>query len=139
MNIGHRLQKAKEIHEELISCERYEFSSFNPSMISDNTPGVYAIYDKGTNETMYVGKTTNLRQRLYNNHLMGPLANARLKKYIIDDDVNFPHINDKDAAKQWIKDNCSFQFIVAEDYRERGHIEGLISFLLDTRYVDIEH
>ncbi len=130
MNINIRLQKAKEIYDELKLCKMYEFQTFTPSMISDKTPGVYVIYQKQTMETLYVGKTTNLKQRLYNNHLMGPLNNARLKKYILEDKVNFPNINDKDEAKHWIKHNCCFQYIVAENFRQRGHIEGLLSFLL---------
>lgn len=138
MSINIRLHQAKEIYDQLKQCVLIEFVSFVPKMIADKSPGVYAIYQKQTMETLYVEKTTNLKQRLYTNHLMGSLTNARLKKYIIDDE-NFPSINDKDEAKQWIKSNCCFQYVIAHDYRERGHIEGLISYLLNARYVDKEH
>lgn len=139
MNIDSKLNRARELYEELSCSRMYEFSTLVPSMIPDNTPGVYAIYEKRTMKTLYVGKTTQLRQRLYRNHLMGSLNNARLKKYLIDDLEAFPEIKDIAEAKEWIKANCCFKFIVVKDYRERGHIEGLMSFLLDTKYVDIEH
>lgn len=139
MEISSRYQKAREIYEEFKTCRIYNYCSITPSMIPNKISGVYAIFEKKTMETLYVGKTTNLRQRLYRNHLMGTLTNARLKKYIIDDNEKFPEINDAESAKQWIKDNCCFQYIIIEDFRERGHAEGLLSFLLETSYVDKEH
>lgn len=139
MNVINRFKWAKEIYDEFITSQVYVFSSFTPSMIQNKTPGVYAIHINDTKETLYVGKTTNLRQRLYYNHLMGPLNNARLKKYLIDDKEHFPNIRDIASAKQWIKANCSFQFIIVKDYRKRGHVEGLMSYLLNVKYVDKEH
>ena len=108
-----------------------------PSEIPD-AAGVYIISDNNTGEVLYVGKTTNLRQRIYNNHLMGPLSNARLKKYLIEDE-RFPDICDIAAAKKYIRNHCTFLYIKENDYRKRGHLEGALSFLCDCRYVDIEH
>jgi hypothetical protein len=88
---------------------------------------------------VYVGRTKKLRRRLYTNHLHGNKSTARLKQYIVEDKENFPQINSYDSAKEWIKDNCFFQYIEVEESRERGHIEGLLGFLLDSRYIEEEH
>ena len=82
-----------------------------------------------------MGRTKKLRRRLYTYHLQGNKSTARLKKYIVEDMENFPQINSYDSAKQWIKDNCFFQYIVVEESRERGHIEGSFGFFLDSRYI----
>ena len=135
-------QQWKEEIEQIIarlSCAAVlEYSELpGPSAIPEGK-GVYIIFDKVSREVLYVGKTTNLRQRLYYNHLMGPLANARLKKYLIED-VEYSDIADLGAAKTYIRERCSFLFLLEEDYRKRGHLEGLLSFLCDCRYVDLEH
>ena len=108
-----------------------------PSQIPD-APGVYVIKIRDSDETLYVGRTKNLRQRIYSNHLHGPLSNARLKKYLIED-PNEPSIKDLAAAKQYLKDFCYVQFQVIDDLLERGQAEGLLSFLLNVRYLYEEH
>ncbi len=100
---------------------------------------VYVIFNKDTDEALYVGRTRKLRRRLYTNHLQGNKSAARLKKYLVDDNQNFPEINDYEKAKVWLKDNCYFQFVEVQDSRERGHVEGLLGFLLDSRYIEEEH
>ena len=61
------LIKGKYILEEFLSVEKYYFSEFKPSIIPDKMPGVYAIFN--ASEALYVGRSKNMRQRLYNNHL----------------------------------------------------------------------
>jgi excinuclease UvrABC nuclease subunit len=62
--------------------------------------GVYLITARldGLEEPYYVGRSKNLQRRIYTNHLMGPLANARLKKYLI----NTGECTDLLTAKQFI-------------------------------------
>lgn len=133
-----RFEAARRITVELLNAPKYYFADLTPSMLLDKLAVVYAITDKATGEVLYVGRTKNLRQRLYTNHLMGPLTNARLKKYLIQD-PNVPEITDKDEAKTYIKQNCYFQYIPEPDMVKRGQIEGLISFMLDVRYIHEEH
>ena len=79
-----RLAEAQRIVEELLDSERYYFDGLKPSVLEDRLPVVYAIFDKADGACLYVGRTKNLRRRLYTNHLMGPETNARLKKYLIE-------------------------------------------------------
>ncbi|GAA0062654.1 hypothetical protein UT300001_11630 [Clostridium sp. CTA-1] len=62
-----------------------------------------------------------------------------MKKYIVEDNQNFPEIDDYKKAKKWIKDNCYFLYVEVQDFRERGHVEGLLVFLFDSRYMEEEH
>lgn len=133
-----RLSEAKSLVEQLTARPKYHFSNLKPSNLVDGLPVVYAIFDKDTGETLYVGRTKNLRRRLYTNHLMGPRANARLKKYLMDD-PSMSKIETIDQAKQYLKDRCYFQYIEEGDMRKRGQMEGLFSYLLDVRYIHEEH
>lgn len=134
-----RMELASKLVEGITSSEKYYFENLVPSKLEEDLAVVYTITNKNTLETLYVGRTKRLRRRLYNNHLQGNKSTARLKKYIVEDKINYPDINTYDDAKQWIKDNCCFQYINIEDSRERGHVEGLLGFLLDSRYMEDEH
>ena len=99
---------------------------------------MYVIFLKDTGETLYVGRTKKLRRRLYTNHLMGPEANARLKKYLVTD-KRYPDIEDMEQAKAFIREHCAFRYLVEPDTDKRGRLEGLFAFLTNVRYIDEEH
>ena len=130
-------KNGQEIIKNFLDGDKYYFSTLKPSSIPHKLPGVYAIFN--SSETLYVGRTKNLRQRLYNNHLMGPLSNARLKKYLIEDYLCFPNILTPDDAKAYLRENCYVQFITVSTIIERGKIEGLLSFVLNVKYMHEEH
>ena len=138
MDVLERFQQALGVYRKLYGSRVYTFAELKPSMLEDGLAGVYVISHRDTGEVLYVGRTKNLRRRLYTNHLMGPPANARLKKYLVEDD-NEPGIRDMAAAKQYLRENCQFQYLVEPDSRRRGQLEGLFSYLFDVRYIDEEH
>lgn len=133
-----RMQEIPSLLKRMQDAEKHYFRSLNPSDLKEDLCVVYAITNFQTDEILYVGKTTKLRRRLYTNHLMGNLATARLKKYLIDD-TEVTDVYDLDLAKQYIKNNCYFQYVEEPDMRKRGQLEGLFSYLLNVRYVDKEH
>jgi len=106
-----RLEVAKKWLEKLLANEKYYFLALKPSIIADKIAGVYAIFDTNTGEALYVGRTTNIRNRLYLNHLQGNSSTARLKKYIVEDEKIFPNIKNYEDAKIWINKNCYFQYV----------------------------
>ena len=132
-----QLKSAEKIWNDIFNSEVYAFSSIVPSILPEKA-GVYVIWLKDTEEVLYVGRTRNIRQRLYTNHLMGNKSSARLKKYLVDD-MNLPEIVEYIDAKNYMKANCCFQFILVEDNNERGHIEGLLGYLTEARYIEMEH
>ena len=94
--------------------------------------GVYVITARieGVECPYYIGRTKNLRQRLYYNHLMGPLTNARLKKYLIE----AKECSNREDAKQFIRTYCLARWIEEPDIRKRGAIEGYTTGLLFPKY-----
>ena len=133
-----RLIEAQHITEDILNAPKLYFKDLKPSMLVDKLAAVYAITDASTGEVLYVGRTKNVRQRLYNNHLMGPKTNARLKKYLVEDPEQ-PQITDMLAAKEYLKANCYAQYIPEDNMVKRGQIEGLISYMLNVRYIHEEH
>ena len=133
-----RLIDAKRIVDDILNAPKYYFKELKPSMLPDQLAGVYAITDTSTGEVLYVGRTKNVRRRLYTNHLMGPKTNARLKKYLVED-PNQPQITDMLIAKEYLKANCYAQYVPEEDMVKRGQIEGLLSYMLNVRYIHEEH
>ena len=137
MMMKERMLEGVKLAEEFLSTLKINFSDLKPSDLPAK-PGVYAIFRKDTGETLYVGRTKNIRQRLYNNHLHGPFTNARLKKYLVED-PNEPAIPDIATAKQYLLENCYFQYTVEADTMARGRLEGLLSYLFNVRYMYEEH
>lgn len=132
------INEGRIIAKQLLTASPFYFRNLTPSDIPEDISGVYAIFENNTNETLYVGRTKNLRRRLYTNHLHGPKTNARLKKYLVEDESQ-KNIKDMADAKQYLKDNCYVKYIVEDDTVRRGKIEGLLSYLLDVRYIHEEH
>lgn len=138
MLIDERVHDAIKLTDELLTSEKYFFRELVPSMLEDKLAVVYAIFDKDSNETLYVGRTKNLRRRLYTNHLMGSATNARLKKYLVEDEFQC-EITNIQEAKQYLQGYCYFQYIVEPNMKRRGQIEGVFSYLLNVRYIHEEH
>lgn len=134
-----KIREIEEVCSGLQNAGTYYFADLVPSMLKKDLAVVYAIFDKSTDQTLYIGRTKKLRRRLYTNHLQGNKSTARLKKYLVEDNQRFPQICDYEQAKKWIKDNCYFKYIEVSDSRERGHIEGLLGFILDALYIEDEH
>ena len=117
------IESAIRWKEKLLANDKYYFKTLLPSMLAEDMAVVYVIFDKSTDEALYVGRTRKLRRRLYTNHLQGNKSTARLKKYIVEDNQKFPEINDYEKAKAWIKDSRYFQYVEVQESRERGHYE----------------
>jgi len=115
----------------LTSGKALPFTKITPSQIPQKA-GVYLISAKiGESEVpYYVGRSKNLRQRLYKNHLMGRLTNARLKKYLI----NSGECKDPAEAKRFIRENCIARWFLESDTRKRGAVEGYVTGIVFPKY-----
>lgn len=137
------LKWSKDLNQKfdsLMSQKLLSFKEMTPSKLPTE-PGVYLISmsQNGNEVALYVGRTKNLQQRLYNNHLMGGLGNARLKKYLIND-PKLRSISNKQLAKEYIRKRCYVRWIFEKDYRKRGAYEGYLTGVLFPKYgISVEH
>jgi len=59
--------------------------------------------------------------------------------YSLIEDTEQRTIDTMASAKKYLIDRCYFQYLPICDLRMRGQIEGLLSYLLDVRYIHEEH
>lgn len=113
--------------QRLVVANPLPFAEMTPSKLP-KVGGVYLITARidGRELAYYVGRSKNIRRRLYTNHLMGPLTNARLKKYL----VNTGECSGIAEAKQFLQQTCLARWIEEADIRKRGAIEGYVTGLL---------
>ncbi len=120
---------------DLLSKDVLLFKNLKPSMLTEDAAIYLLTYTQGIEAEIpyYVGRTKNLRRRIYTNHLMGSTTNARLKKYLIADEAaNL--ILDPATAKTHIRDFCGVRWINHNDTRIRGALEGYFTGVLFPKY-----
>ena len=120
-----------ESYRALVSSAPLHFGDLKPSRVPE-IPGVYLITAmiNGSEKPYYIGRSKNIRRRLYKDHLMGPLASVRLKKYLIDSG----ECSDIGSAKNFIRQNCLARWLEESDTRRRGAIEGYATGLIFPKY-----
>jgi hypothetical protein len=126
--------------KDLLEMTPLAYKIITPSRLPQYA-GVYLISETSKEKEMalYVGRTKNLQSRIYTNHLMGSISNARLKKYLIADNKH-KCFNDIQKAKEYIRENCFVRWILESDIRKRGALEGYFTALFFPKYgISEEH
>lgn len=126
--------------EKILSMEKIPYTKITPSVIPEQK-GIYIISEliDDLEVILYIGRTKNLRNRIYRNHLMGSTTNARLKNYMIKDSKH-QCFDDIELAKKYIKDKCFVRWFFEEDVRKRGALEGFFTAMLFPKYgISEEH
>lgn len=120
--------------ENLLSMRPVRYEIITPSILPDKA-GVYLISELVTENELclYVGRSKNLQNRIYTNHLMGNLTNARLKKYMCSDQGH-SCFGDAVLAKNYIRTNCLVRWVLEDDIRKRGALEGYFTAMLFPKY-----
>ncbi|MGB7532084.1 MAG: hypothetical protein WA977_03785 [Halobacteriota archaeon] len=75
---------------------------------------------------LYVGRSKNLQQRLYRNHLMGD-SNSAPVKYRISEEKNIT----PEKAKEFMRNHCHFKYLVVRDVLTRCILEAHLIGLLE--------
>ncbi|MDH4136353.1 MAG: GIY-YIG nuclease family protein [Anaerolineae bacterium] len=96
--------------------------------------GVYRIFEKGSGwqSSVYVGKTTRLRGRIYRDHLMGNRRASTLKRKLIASG----QFSDEEAVKQYLKDRCLVQYMTISDEALRTSFEHFAVGILKPQFND---
>jgi excinuclease UvrABC nuclease subunit len=94
--------------------------------------GVYRIVENGSDGTLYVGQSTNLRSRIYGRHLGGSKRVSTLRRKLLRDG----DLADEAAVSEFLARECRVQYLEIEDERERTWFEHFAIALLKPKYND---
>lgn len=134
--LAERLEECRLLLNQLLSTPKLPSDDSLRSSLPER-PGIYAIHVKGAKpgEILRAGRTKSaaagLRQRIYQNHLMGDQA-GNLRAQLVSEG----QCVDLDQAKKWIRVNCLVQVLVVEDNQLRQWSEHFILSVLRPRYSD---
>jgi hypothetical protein len=141
LKVKHWQKDLDESLMKLISADVIDFKTLKPSSVPKQA-GVYLITEKDTSNEhvpLWVGRSKNLRQRLYNNHLMGDKSGARLR-YFMCKDVDHTCFNDWKKSKEHLRASCFVRFIFEADMRKRYALESYFTAMIYPKYgLTIEH
>ena len=87
---------------------------------------VYVIYNEKEMAIIYAGRTKNLRRRLFGDHKRGNIKGSQFrsalrKNYSLDSETQIT---------RYILENCSFQFMVIEEFEEMVRLEHFTAAVL---------
>ena len=118
--MNERIVRYNQLLEQLLSVRPLSFNGL-PRNELPTEGGIYRIslVEPTKDETAYIGKTGNLKERLYTNHLMGNLIASNLKKKLVKagDCLNATE------AKLLLTGHYQIQYIQLTDARERTFFE----------------
>ncbi len=125
--IGNYLQKL----DQLCKSQIFSFGEITPSSLPSGA-GVYRIFtDSAPDQTLYVGKSTDLSNRLYRNHLMGNSQSSAFRRKLIRE-RGF----DETEAKDYLRSGCFLQTLLILNGRERSLFEHFAISVLQPKYND---
>jgi len=110
--------------EELLACEEFDFN-VNPDRVPKKR-GVYVIFNKRDEKSVYVGRTykRDLYQRiLYYHKKRGSQFRTVLGRLY--------NLQSKEEMSKYIMENCSFRFKVIEDPEDRVRLEHFATAILN--------
>ena len=131
--IDRRIQTNRDYLQRLISSPQYRFDGRIHSLLPER-PGIYRILASSSHETLRAGTTKSsksLRQRVYQNHLMG-IQSGNIRSQLVKGGM----CKDLDEAKDFLKNSCTVQWIVIEDDQERNWAEHFILAILQPTFGD---
>ena len=123
--------------ESLESQPPLRFSQMIPGDLPEKA-GVYLItkIEGNTEIPYYVGRTKNIRKRLYDNHFKGSGRAAPLKKYLKDNEI----CSTIEEANDFLRENCAARWLKEDKFRVRLAVEGYWTAILFPEYmIDKEH
>lgn len=131
-SVDERDKELRRYFDALLAAPLLPFDDELHSRLPDRS-GIYVIYGRDGSAfwPLHAGRTGagGLRQRIYQNHLMGEQAgNLRAKL------VREGQCADLAAAKTWIRRNCLVRFLVVEDQTLLPWVEHYMLALLRPKY-----
>ena len=89
-------------------------------------PGVYIIHDDSVKQIIYVGRSKNLRIRLLQQHKQGNIRGSQFRKAL----GQKHNLGSETEISDYIRDNCSFQFLPVDSFEETVRLEHFATAIL---------
>ena len=107
-------KRCERLLEDLKDCLKIKPIKFSNLVYKDipQTTGIYILSEKDERNVVYVGITSNLRERVYRNHLMGNAISSNLKKKLME----IKKIT-KEEVKDYIKKHGMEKFLEKEKHK----------------------
>jgi len=123
----------KEMLLSLLSSQQIPFDE-NIRRALSQSAGVYRIFeiDALWQDSVYVGRTSNLQTRIYSDHFMGNRQASTLKRKLIKSG----RFADETEVKEYLRDRCLVQFFELTDDTERKWFEHFAVAVLRPEYND---
>lgn len=131
-----RLRECQQILDQLLAGPKVPFNDEIRSRLPTEH-GLYAIHHREAvgGDVLRAGRTKTasggLRQRIYQNHLMGD-QQGNLRSQLVADGTCL----NLEQAKSWIQRNCLVQFIAVKDDRLRAWAEYFMLSILRPKHCD---
>jgi len=111
--------------EKLLTEASYNFAEASSKDVPERL-GVYVIYDKRVEATIYAGRTKNLRRRLLGDHKRGNIEGSQFRRALKRNLA----LKSESEITSYILQNCSFKFIVIEEFEEMVRLEHFITAII---------
>jgi len=137
MNANEISSVIKKYEMLLATLLKGEFLQFNSTKFRATLPeqgGVYHIVERINDlfDTVYIGQSNNLQNRIYRSHLMGNRQVSTLKNKLIKTGI-FPN---EVAVKNYLYERCMVQFLVIENESDRNSFEHFAISILRPKFND---
>jgi hypothetical protein len=133
VNLEGQNRKYSALLQVMLEAPKIAFEELKPSALPQS-PGVYRIFETCAKfrETVYIGESKNLRNRIYRSHLMGTTRVSTLKKKLVASG-KYP---DAAAVKAYLRHDCSIQCVIIPRKRERMRFEHFAVAMLGPCFND---
>lgn len=134
IEIASIVQRYTTLLDQLLKSGFIKFNSENFKAQLPQQGGVYHIFEIKDNglETVYIGQSNNLQNRIYRNHLMGNRQVSTLKNKLIKSGI----YQNEDAVKNYLRARCIIQFIIIEKETDRDSFEHFAIAILNPKFND---
>ena len=114
-----RIDAFKEKLQQLIESESVGLGENLEEKIPAG-PGVYRLLERGRSwdQSLYVGKSLNLRRRLIKDHVHGNQRRSSVRDELLDRGI----CQSEEQVTQYLTQDCAVQFIEIMDPHERARL-----------------
>ena len=113
-----------EIMQDFLAQPNHSFKEERASIPA--VSGVYIITDNSKSKIIYAGRTKNLRRRLMGDHKRGTVEGSQFRKAL----GKKLSAKSEEEISNYIRKNCTFQFLVIPSFQETVRIEHFTTSIL---------